>query len=84
MKTIGNKKMMVYENLKRRIIVCELAPGMPINEADFASELGVSKTRRDGQRSRDLHGEQAEGHGSAAETGAAGHRQCGEEGCEYC
>ena len=44
MKTVGNKKVMVYENLKRRIIDCELIPGMPINEADFASELGVSKT----------------------------------------
>ena len=44
MKTVGNKKVMVYENLKRRIIDCELAPGMPINEADFASDLGVSKT----------------------------------------
>ncbi|UCF99542.1 MAG: GntR family transcriptional regulator [Spirochaetaceae bacterium] len=44
MKTLGNKKVMVYENLKRRIIDCELVPGMPINEADFAGELGVSKT----------------------------------------
>ena len=44
MKTVVNKKVMVYENLKRRIIDCELIPGMPINEADFASELGVSKT----------------------------------------
>lgn len=44
MKTISNKKVMVYENLKRRIIDCELAPGLPINEADFAHELGVSKT----------------------------------------
>jgi DNA-binding GntR family transcriptional regulator len=35
---------MVYENLKRRIIDCELVPGLPINEADFAGELGVSKT----------------------------------------
>jgi DNA-binding GntR family transcriptional regulator len=44
MKTLGNKKALVYENLKRRIIDCELIPGMPINEADFANELGVSKT----------------------------------------
>jgi DNA-binding GntR family transcriptional regulator len=44
MKTVGNKKVIVYENLKRRIIDCELIPGMPINEADCASELGVSKT----------------------------------------
>jgi DNA-binding GntR family transcriptional regulator len=44
MKTLGNKKAQVYENLKRRIIDCELVPGMPINEADFANELGVSKT----------------------------------------
>jgi DNA-binding GntR family transcriptional regulator len=40
----GNKKVKVYESLKRRIIDCELVPGLPINEADFASELGVSKT----------------------------------------
>lgn len=44
MKTVSNKKVMVYENLKRRIIDCELVPGMPINEAKFAEELGVSKT----------------------------------------
>jgi len=44
MKTVGNKKVIVYENLKRRIIDCEFTPGLPINEADFASELGVSKT----------------------------------------
>jgi len=40
----GNKKAKVYESLKRRIIACELVPGLPINEADFANELGVSKT----------------------------------------
>ncbi|MBC8555006.1 MAG: GntR family transcriptional regulator [Candidatus Brocadiales bacterium] len=40
----GNKKVKVYENLRRRIINIELTPGMPINEADFAEELGVSKT----------------------------------------
>jgi DNA-binding GntR family transcriptional regulator len=40
----GNKKVWVYENLKRRIIDVELAPGSPIIEADFADELGVSKT----------------------------------------
>ncbi|MBN2553102.1 MAG: GntR family transcriptional regulator [Spirochaetales bacterium] len=44
MSTVGNKKVRVYESLKRRIIDCELAPGLPINEADFAGELGVSKT----------------------------------------
>jgi DNA-binding GntR family transcriptional regulator len=44
MKTAGNKKVQVYENLKQRIIDCELVPGLPINEAVFASELGVSKT----------------------------------------
>jgi len=40
----GNKKTIVYENLKRRIIECELRPGLPINEADFAQDLSVSKT----------------------------------------
>jgi DNA-binding GntR family transcriptional regulator len=44
MNTVSNKKVRVYETLKRRIINCELAPGLPINEADFASDLGVSKT----------------------------------------
>jgi DNA-binding GntR family transcriptional regulator len=44
MKTVSNKKVMVYENLKRRIIDCSITPGLPINEADFAGELGVSKT----------------------------------------
>lgn len=40
----GSKKIKVYESLKRRIIDCELVPGLPINEAEFADELGVSKT----------------------------------------
>ena len=44
MKQSGNKKDQVYENLKRRIIACELSPGLPINENNFATELGVSKT----------------------------------------
>jgi DNA-binding GntR family transcriptional regulator len=44
MKAVGNKKVQVYESLKRRIIDCELVPGLPINEADFATDLGVSKT----------------------------------------
>ena len=41
---ITNKKVKVYENLRQRIISGELQPGLPINEADFASELSVSKT----------------------------------------
>jgi DNA-binding GntR family transcriptional regulator len=40
----GNKKTIVYENLRRRIIDGELRPGLPINEADFARDLAVSKT----------------------------------------
>jgi len=40
----GNKKAMVYERLRRRIIEGELRPGLPINEADFAREHSVSKT----------------------------------------
>jgi DNA-binding GntR family transcriptional regulator len=44
MKAARNKKVQVYESLKRRIIECELVPGLPINEGGFASELGVSKT----------------------------------------
>lgn len=40
----GNKKAIVYENLRRRIIEGDLRPGLPINEADFARDLAVSKT----------------------------------------
>src|SRR4030042_1824775 len=35
---------MVYEKLRKRIIDGELRPGLPINEAEFARELSVSKT----------------------------------------
>jgi DNA-binding GntR family transcriptional regulator len=41
---IANKKVKVYESLRQRIIGGELQPGLPINEADFARELSVSKT----------------------------------------
>jgi DNA-binding GntR family transcriptional regulator len=41
---ITNKKVKVYESLRQRIITGELKPGLPINEADFARELSVSKT----------------------------------------
>jgi len=40
----GNKKTKVYEILKRRIIALDMPPGFPINEADLARELGMSKT----------------------------------------
>ncbi len=40
----GSKKARAYENLKRRIISVELSPGLPINEADLATQLGISKT----------------------------------------
>jgi DNA-binding GntR family transcriptional regulator len=39
-----NKKELVYTQLRKQIIECSLKPGLPINEADFANELGVSKT----------------------------------------
>ena len=39
-----NKKIQVYETLKQKIISNELKPGMPINEAILAENLGVSKT----------------------------------------
>ena len=39
-----NKKARVYEELKRQIISMELVPGAPINEAEIALQLGVSKT----------------------------------------
>src|SRR5512136_680652 len=41
---VANKKVKVYESLRERIISGELKPGLPINEADFARELSVSKT----------------------------------------
>ena len=41
---VENKKVKVYESLRQRIINGELKPGLPINEAAFASELSVSKT----------------------------------------
>jgi DNA-binding GntR family transcriptional regulator len=41
---VANKKVKVYESLRQRIIDGELKPGLPINEADFARELAVSKT----------------------------------------
>src|SRR5512136_2912197 len=41
---VANKKVKVYESLRERIISGELKPGLPINEAAFASELSVSKT----------------------------------------
>jgi DNA-binding GntR family transcriptional regulator len=41
---VANKKIRVYESLRQRIISGELTPGLPINEADFARELSVSKT----------------------------------------
>jgi DNA-binding GntR family transcriptional regulator len=40
----ANKKVKVYDTLRRRIIEGELPPGLPIKEADFARELYVSKT----------------------------------------
>jgi len=40
----GNKKTRAYDVLKKRIIALELPPGFPINEAEVAQELGVSKT----------------------------------------
>jgi len=39
-----NKKIRAYETLKKQIISMELAPGTPINEAELAASLGVSKT----------------------------------------
>jgi DNA-binding GntR family transcriptional regulator len=39
-----NKKTAVYEKIKEGIINGDLAPGLPINENDFARDLGVSKT----------------------------------------
>jgi DNA-binding GntR family transcriptional regulator len=39
-----NKKTVVYEKIKSRIIEGKLTPGLPINENGFAQDLNVSKT----------------------------------------
>jgi DNA-binding GntR family transcriptional regulator len=39
-----SKKMIVYENLKRRIITNALKPGDPLNELILSRELKISKT----------------------------------------
>jgi DNA-binding GntR family transcriptional regulator len=39
-----SKKMIVYENLKRRIITNALKPGDPMNEGILSKELKISKT----------------------------------------
>ncbi|HDQ13826.1 MAG TPA: GntR family transcriptional regulator, partial [Sediminispirochaeta sp.] len=39
-----SKKELVYEKLRSQIIACQLQPGEPINEAEFAERFGVSKT----------------------------------------
>lgn len=40
----GSKKAWAYENLKKRIIETDLPPGLPINEAELAQQLNISKT----------------------------------------
>jgi DNA-binding GntR family transcriptional regulator len=39
-----SKKMIVYDNLKRRIITNALKPGDPLNEVILSKELKISKT----------------------------------------
>lgn len=39
-----SKKTTVYEKIKKRIINGSVAPGLPINENEFAQDLNVSKT----------------------------------------
>ena len=39
-----NKKTVAYETLKKRIIDGKLAPGLAINEDEFAKDLNISKT----------------------------------------
>ena len=41
---MANKKTEVYRIIKQRIIEGTLAPGLPINEVDLATDLNVSKT----------------------------------------
>jgi len=43
-KQLKNKKHMVFEYLRKRIIDSSIPPGFPISEGDLAEELGVSKT----------------------------------------
>ena len=42
--SVKSKKMIVYENLKRRIITNALKPGDPLNEGVLSKELKISKT----------------------------------------
>jgi DNA-binding GntR family transcriptional regulator len=42
--TTKSKKMIVYENLKRRIITNALQPGDPLNEGVLSKEFKISKT----------------------------------------
>jgi DNA-binding GntR family transcriptional regulator len=42
--SMKSKKMIVYDNLKRRIITNALKPGDPLNEGIFSKELKISKT----------------------------------------
>jgi DNA-binding GntR family transcriptional regulator len=39
-----SKKVIVYENLKKRIINHSLSPGEPLSESLLSKELGISKT----------------------------------------
>lgn len=41
---VQSKTSIVYGALKKKIIAAELPPGCPLNEADLAFSLGVSKT----------------------------------------
>jgi DNA-binding GntR family transcriptional regulator len=63
-----NKKTAVYEKIKRRIIEGTLAPGLAINENEFAQILKVSKTPvREALRELEIEGfvESIPGRGSA-------------------
>lgn len=40
----NSKKEIVYDDLKKRILINKLIPGYPLNEGDLALEIGVSKT----------------------------------------
>ena len=63
-----NKKTAVYEKIKEGIINGALAPGLPINESDFARDLDVSKTPvREALRQLEREGlvESVPGRGSA-------------------
>jgi DNA-binding GntR family transcriptional regulator len=41
---MSNQKLIAYEELKKRILNCEILPGEPINEKSLMTELNIGRT----------------------------------------